>query len=230
MVCHRLSTPIGYYLASSRHSIFDCILSREFASLEGIRFIQIGANDGELEDPLVSYIARFGWQGTMYEPLPQFCDVLRRKYADNPAVRVVNAAIHREGGDRDMFYISPADKEIPGFVAGLGTFDHARIVAAAKRLGLDEREVSKRRVATVNWPSVLAAYGDQQCDVLAIDTEGYDYEILKMIDFKLFRPKVVHFEHSHLTLDDRMAAYKLLLAASYEIATWSGDSTAWRTS
>jgi len=230
LVSYRADTPTGYYFAHSRRSMFDHVLSRKFSSLANLRFIQIGANDGALEDPLVAYIARFGWKGTMYEPLPFFCDLLRARYAGNPGVNIVNAAVHRESGDREIFFLPPDRKDLPEFTAGMGTFDRERIVAAAGRLGIAAQEIATRKVATVSWRSVLEAFGRQECDVLAIDTEGYDLEILKLIDFEEFRPQVIHFEHSHLTIDDRLAACKLLIAASYEMATWYGDTTAWRAS
>jgi FkbM family methyltransferase len=208
--------------------MFDYILSRQFQSLENLRFIQIGANDGSLEDPLVSYIEDFGWAGVMYEPLPQFCDSLRRKYAGNAAVRVVNAAVCEQSGNREIYFISSDVNGMPQYATGLGTFDYERIGSAARKLGIAEQDIARRQVTTVNWSAVLTEYGYPECDVLAIDAEGYDYEILKMIDFDRFRPKVIHFEHSHLTLDDRATCYKMLLRASYDVATWYSDTTAWR--
>ena len=34
---------------------------------------------------------------------------------------------------------------------------------------------------------------------ILIDTEGYDYEIIKLIDFEKYKPSILIFEHKHLS-------------------------------
>jgi hypothetical protein len=42
-------------------------------------------------------------------------------------------------------------------------------------------------------------------DLVQIDTEGYDYEIVRQIALDQYRPALVLYEHYHLDPDDRRA-------------------------
>jgi hypothetical protein len=57
----------------------------------------------------------------------------------------------------------------------------------------------------------------EKIDAVIIDTEGYDFEILKMIDFQRFRPKLVIYEHLHLNKEDMRAAGQLLEGLGYDV-------------
>ncbi len=41
---------------------------------------------------------------------------------------------------------------------------------------------------------VLGKHNIHGFDILSIDTEGYDFEIIKLIDLKRFHPEVILFE------------------------------------
>ena len=52
-------------------------------------------------------------------------------------------------------------------------------------------------------------------DLLQIDTEGFDYEVLKMFDFQLFKPILVQFEYIHLSKEDYENSLRLLSKNGY---------------
>ena len=64
-------------------------------------------------------------------------------------------------------------------------------------------------------------------DVLQIDTEGYDYQVLRHFDFASSRPQVVMFEHRHLSQDDRDAADNLLVMHGYSLKRHEFDTLGW---
>ena len=66
----------------------------------------------------------------------------------------------------------------------------------------------------------------KKIDLIHIDTEGYDYEVLKLFPFCTFQPRVVIFEHSHLSIADRQAAAKMLEGRGYKIAYYGADTLA----
>ena len=41
-------------------------------------------------------------------------------------------------------------------------------------------------------------------DLLQIDTEGFDYEVLKMFDFNTYRPVIIQYEHFHLSMEEQI--------------------------
>jgi hypothetical protein len=58
----------------------------------GFTFVNIGANDGVLNDPCWPFIDRFGWSGVCVEPVPLIFERLAANYADLPQVQLVQAA------------------------------------------------------------------------------------------------------------------------------------------
>jgi len=50
-----------------------------------------------------------------------------------------------------------------------------------------------------------------------IDTEGYDYEVLKQIDFQRFRPSLVIYERVHLSDAAKKASVDMLNKAGYDV-------------
>ncbi|HVT37239.1 MAG TPA: FkbM family methyltransferase, partial [Nevskiaceae bacterium] len=59
---------------------------------------------------------------------------------------------------------------------------------------------------------------------LHTDTEGHDYEIIKLIDFGRFRPSLLVYEHHHLTPPDRVACAAHMEALGYETMTEGLDT------
>ena len=62
--------------------------------------------------------------------------------------------------------------------------------------------------------------------MIQIDTEGYDFEILKLINFHNYHPDLLVYEHVHLGEIERAAAKQLLESASYETAQLATDTIA----
>ena len=60
--------------------------------------------------------------------------------------------------------------------------------------------------------------------LLQIDVEGFDFEVLKMIDFKQFSPAVIKYEHEGLSQSDQASARKLLENQGYEIQEIKTDT------
>jgi len=68
----------------------------------------------------------------------------------------------------------------------------------------------------------------EQVDILQIDTEGYDYVILKLFDFAKYQPAIVHYEHQHLSEADAQAAEALLKSHGYRFKRNTFDTLAVR--
>ena len=61
-------------------------------------------------------------------------------------------------------------------------------------------------------------------DYIQIDTEGFDYEVLKMINFNVFRPKMIKLETVNLSNADFMQVKLLLKSNGYFIFHEFGDT------
>ncbi len=62
----------------------------------------------------------------------------------------------------------------------------------------------------------MKKYAIRNLNLLHIDTEGYDYEILKMIPFAEFDIDVIMFEHKHLSDSEYKKAIDLLHRNGYK--------------
>jgi len=56
-----------------------------------------------------------------------------------------------------------------------------------------------------------------------IDAEGFDYVILRQFDFTTLHPRIVLFEHKHLTNQDRRAAKTMMELAGYKVEEMETD-------
>jgi hypothetical protein len=66
--------------------------------------------------------------------------------------------------------------------------------------------------------------GMLDASLLQIDVEGFDFEVLKMIDFKRFCPVIIKYEHEGLDENDQAAARKLLEDQGYEVQEIKTDT------
>ena len=52
-------------------------------------------------------------------------------------------------------------------------------------------------------------------NILQIDTEGFDYEIIKSIAFDRYKPDIIIYEYLHLTLYQNFACIEFLQDKGY---------------
>lgn len=56
----------------------------------------------------------------------------------------------------------------------------------------------------------MEKHGVSPVDILQLRREGFDFEILQMVDWTRPKLDIVDFEHVHLSEADRLAAWSLL--------------------
>jgi FkbM family methyltransferase len=228
LVVFRRHHAAARYAEEMPANVFDDILLRLFPNLDGLHFIQIGANDGIRADPIRRHVLRHHWAGVLVEPQPTLFEQLRKNYADQPQLQFLNAAVDLHRGDRIIYFLQSGLTHLPDWAWGLGSFDRARLQTAAAKLGLDESAIASQLVPTVIWEDVLALFGPDPCDLLVVDAEGYDLTLLRAAPLMRWRPRLIHFEHSCASRADQLAFYSELISLGYEIATHAGDTIAWR--
>jgi FkbM family methyltransferase len=196
-------------------------LLRAFArSYPDARFVEVGANAGDHHDLLREHVLRRRWTGVMVEPVPYVFERLRRNYGDLGRVELENVAIAGSDGTLPFYHLAeagPGDAEgLPHWYDGIGSFSRETVLSHADLIADIERRLVCTEVPCLTFDSLLARHGLDGIDLLLIDTEGYDYEILRDVDLARYRPRVVVFEHFHLSDEDRAAAREQLAAAGYE--------------
>src|SRR6185503_18442088 len=181
-----------------------------------------GGFDGVSFDPLRQHIVEHNLSGLIIEPVADYFAKLKALYQGSSAVTPVNCAIDRTNGARTIWRFNPRAFEkglLPPHFAGIVSFVMEDLlkeggVLAASSVNEETMAVLRSQLQPVTVPcrtmdSVLQEYGVERVDILQIDTEGYDYVILKLFDFAKYRPGIVHYETQHLSGADRDAAEQL---------------------
>src|SRR5215468_3547665 len=84
-------------------------------------FLQVGANDGLMDDPIHFLVRKYGWCGVLLEPDPQLFERLKENYSGVDGPILVNAALSPING-KTTFYRIRMDEKMPNWCALLGSF------------------------------------------------------------------------------------------------------------
>jgi len=189
-------------------------------------FVKVGANDGVTGDPCSDILlAMPQWRGILIEPVPYCFERLRANFGDTRRFILEQVAVGATSGRASFYFVSPAAAEhipnLPAWFDQLGSFDKTHIL---KQLdGILEPYIVETAIDVSPLADILQRHRVSRIDLLHIDTEGYDYEILKTIDFSQNAPSAVLVEHWHLSDDDRKGMRRCLLQAGYTVLDCGGD-------
>lgn len=183
-------------------------------------FIEIGSNDGEQHDHLRPFIVSRPWSGILVEPVPYVFDRLRRNYGRFDRIVLENAAIADRDGRMTFYYLVDASTEererLPSWYDGVGSFSRERVLAHRDEIPDIERRIVEAEVPSLTFESLCNRHSVERLDLLVIDTEGYDWDIIRSIDFGRRRPRLVIYEHYHLPPTARADCQAYLRDAGYE--------------
>ena len=154
-------------------------------------FVQIGANDGASFDNLYEVVTKHNLRGVVVEPIRDLYRELCANYRQYP-VTPVNVALHRTAKEIQMYRPSPEAKNLPEWSKATPTVRPE----LHKQTGIPSESIIEETVKCVTWDELLEQNQISRIDYLQIDTEGYDYEIMQMLDFQKLRPAIIKFEHN----------------------------------
>lgn len=186
-------------------------------------FVQIGANNGIDFDDLFQIVTDYELPGIVVEPLPYYFDALVQVYKRHGTIRPLRAALHPSAESELIYTIDPAMPDA-GWQHGLGSFSRAHLLA----YGVPPEAIRAEKVPCVSLDTLVREHvpPDATIDILMTDTEGFDGEILRMIDFRRIRPKIIKFESKHLDPGERHAIIARLQAERYVVEVGTEDSVA----
>jgi len=141
-----------------------------------LNIIQIGANDGVKDDPLLDIIGKPGTRSLLVEPQPACIQKLKDKYKDNPNVIIVGKAVGAESGVITLFKFEndiDRSKQVSVFCSA----DRRHLEKWKLRLGIASQIISFQ-VEVLPLLELINAYAFTDIDILITDVEGFDYDIL----------------------------------------------------
>jgi FkbM family methyltransferase len=198
---------------------------------KSIVLVKIGSNDGVQGDPLRDLIQQNPqWIVLFIEPIKAVYERLIRNYPSGGVYRFENVAIADQPGTKPFYYVSDAIKQempsTPWWYDQLGSFDRNHIIKHGTTF---EPFIVTEEVRCETLAAILDKHDlTSRVDVIHIDTEGYDYEILKQLDLSSSKLRVVLYEYQHLIEADAAAAEAFLQAAGYTIKRYWPDTLAIR--
>lgn len=204
-------------------SHFIAALNKHYRKTKTLTFVQIGANDGVRFDDLYDFVTHRNSQGLVVEPIKFYFEKLKQNYAAYPSITPVNMAIHSQDKTATIHYVDPSkSSELPEWTEGMGSLnpDHH------KKGQIDSAHMISEQVACCSLMELFDTYHINNLDLLQIDVEGYDAEIIKLIDFSVIKPYFIKYESCNLSSSDRMEAEDILRKAGYRLFEEHGDTIA----
>lgn len=192
---------------------FERTFELHFPSCSGFKFIQIGGNDGLSFDNLFEKVVERNSVGIILEPSPKYFERLEINYSDYPNIILINKAIHPTESKFTLYEVNSVGlAKLPEWGQGIGSFDLQHL----KNKNLESSDISTVDVDCISFDNLISQYPIfRNIDFLQIDTEGFDGEILKNIDFSFFDVKMIKFESCNLLENDLLSVKSLLIANGF---------------
>jgi FkbM family methyltransferase len=174
-----------------------------------IRFVQVGSNDGAKADPIQPFVLGGRWSGLLIEPIPRIFETLRKNYTNVGSLSFANVAIAEQDGSADFYSVRDPH-------SALSSFNYETVMKHEHWLPNIGDLIEKIKVPTLRLDSVLKSHGIETIDVLVVDTEGFDAAVISTIDLEEYKPKLIMFEHVHLSAHGSEGLRNTLTRQSYE--------------
>ena len=166
--------------------------------MEKFDLIIIGAHNGSgLEELILKQKNRV----LLIEPVNYNLQSLKNRFKDLSNIIFENVGVSDEKKKLKFYYVKESSVKKLGkeWGSGIGSFkkkhllDHHR-----KRFQITETDIEEVDVKIIVFNDLVEKYNISEIEYLFIDTEGYDYQIIKSIDFNKTKINKVKFEYKHL--------------------------------
>jgi len=161
-------------------------------------FVQVGANNGVDFDDFFAVVSDYDLPGVVVEPIGYYFDALSQVYKRHREITPIQVALHPLDKHSTLYRVDP-DKIGIGWQHGIASFSRDHLL----NNGVSEESILAETVPCMTFDELVAAHVSpgRQVDILVTDTEGFDAQILAMVDLKRIRPKVIKYESNHLESD-----------------------------
>lgn len=155
-------------------------------------FFQIGTNDGN--DTFLQMVKSEKPDLTiLIEPNKELIKLIEKNYL-NINFKIYNNAVYYED-DKEVELVIPAED---GIFGRKGTNDVVYGIEHYSLLPMtdwgEKKDMNKILAKTITFETIMKENDIKEIDYLEIDTEGFDYEIINMIDFEKYKINQLRFE------------------------------------
>ena len=193
-------------------NLLEWCIARLLLDVEHPQFLQIGAFDGQTDDALYQSVCRYNLKGWVVEPQPLAFESLRATYRDQPWVTPIRCAVSNQSEIRTLYTTTDAASTV-------ASFDRAHLL----KHSVKSERITSVPVECVTMDQLIKEYEMNPLHLLQIDTEGFDFEILKSLMASSLRPTVIRYEQLHLSRTEKDQALKMLAEEGYQFVSTRQD-------
>lgn len=189
------------------------------------KILVIGANDGLSFDDLFQSIDPMQVSGAVVEPSSKYFAILQSNLKAFQNLKFVKAAIYKESKMLKLYQLNELGlKKLPDWGQGLGSFSKDYLLKFEK---IKKEDIEFEYVNGIPFKTIIEKYSLNTLDYLQIDTEGFDAEIIKMIDFGKVSLRMIKFEIKYLEPNEMDSITNLFKVYNYHFVKMHGDMVAY---
>lgn len=178
----------------------DQFIANFFSREQSKVIVQIGANDGQQNDPLRKYFKEPDncW-AILIEPIPYYVACLKKLYCARTDIKIINAAVGANIEIQNLYYIPPevanqmnGDGPVNNWAHGQGSFDRSIVIKWIKANSFRGESYQKRipsfidsiKEHPISIRKTEHILPQTKSDVfLVVDVQGFELEVLKGINW-----------------------------------------------
>lgn len=206
---------------NSPFAVLPLLVRERLARRSAFFIVQVGANDGVLDDPIRDLILAHRLAGLLIEPLPDLFEKLKANYAGQEQLVFENIAVLPQEGEVTIHRVRP-DADVAAHWHGIASFSRANLLAQ----GVPDRHIAAQQVRGEPLGRIVQRHRVADVGLLQVDTEGYDYEVIKSAFAGGMRPEIINYEHCWLPPKVRHACKELLVQRGYDFVEVGKDTLA----
>lgn len=181
---------------------------KKYLNFENGFFIEVGAHDGIFQSNTLNLEESLGWKGILIEPsLNAYLECIKNR----PKSICINLALtsFEQYKKKDFvfgdFNSSPMSS-VAANRSGFSKFENFKNYLS----GITKKKL--RPVSTAPLQLIIDKIGIDKVDFLSLDVEGFEYEVLKGVNFNKCRPKYILIEIREI---QKKNIFDLMLSLNY---------------
>lgn len=209
--------------------VFDLVETRARAEGRRPKYVQVGAHDGMLDDPIYPHVARGTWDAVLLEPGVTAFEALCRLHADRPWVKCLRLGASSAPGETSLFTLKPeARPRYPKWTSGGASMDRDTLFSlmSLRRPDAQIDDILEEKIILKPLDDILAETEALDADGLIVDVEGHEEAVFQGTRFGDFLPDFVLYENIHLDPETSRPIRAQLRAADYRGFDLQKDSLA----
>jgi FkbM family methyltransferase len=173
-------------------------------------FVEVGAYDG-ISFSNTSCLAEAGWQGLFIEPVPEFAQRCRARYAGNELIEVIECAVGSSDTPIELLVGGPLTTANQALASEYADVPWSKEIAANMR----SIEVPQVRLDDLLSERPIAP----GFDLLVVDVEGFEASVMRggHSFFTNKKPSVVVFEENRNQSHEQAESISIMQSYGYDI-------------